>query len=203
MTQFCSSVLAKLTGARFVKATNRVLVHVLWLALVMVTISVARAPTAFAHDPALHGFRLVTFKRSIAAPGFTLKDLNGDTVRLEQFRGQYIVLNFWATWCPPCVKEMPSMERLQQHFKDKRFRVVAISVDKEPEQIVQPFVTRLKLTFPILLDPDGTAAHPYGARDLPSTFVLNPDGQVIAAAKGERDWYAEAAISYLNELLER
>ena len=93
------------------------------------------------------------------------------------------------------------MERLQQHFKDKRFRVVAISLDKEPKEKVAAFVAKLNLTFPILLDPDGVTAHPYGARDLPSTFVLNPDGQVIAAAKGERNWYAEEAVSYLDELL--
>ncbi|MFQ5545736.1 MAG: peroxiredoxin family protein [Acidiferrobacterales bacterium] len=169
----------------------------------MATITFALPPIASAHDPALHGFRLVTFKRPIAAPVFSLRNLAGDVVKLEQFRGQYVVLNFWATWCPPCVKEMPSMERLQQHFKDKRFRVVAISLDKEPKQKVQSFVSKLNLTFSILLDPKGIAALPYGARDLPSTFILNTDGQVIAAAKGERDWHSEEAVSYLNELLKQ
>ena len=174
-----------------------------WLARIMAATIALSPAIAIAHDPTLHGFRLVTFKRSIAAPEFMLKNLSGDTVRLEQFRGDYILLNFWATWCPPCVKEMPSMERLQQKFKHKGIHVVAISLDKEPEAKIAAFVARLNLTFPILLDPDGKVSGPYGANALPSTFILNPDGRVIAAAKGERDWYGDEAISYFDELLKR
>ena len=173
------------------------------LAIILAAIIALSPSIAIAHDPALHGFRLVTFKRSIVAPAFMLKNLTGDSVRLEQFRGDYILLNFWATWCPPCVKEMPSMELLQQKFKEKGIHVVAISLDKEPKEEVAAFVAKLKLTFPILLDPDGIVSDPYGANALPSTFILNPDGRVIAAAKGERDWYSEEAISYFDELLKR
>ena len=173
------------------------------LARIMAAIIALSPAIAFAHDPTLHGFRLVAFKRSIAAPEFMLKNLTGDTVRLEQFRGDYILLNFWATWCQPCVKEMPSMKQLQQHYKDKGLQIVAISLDKDQEAKVAAFVARLNLTFPILLDPDGIVSDPYGANALPSTFILNPDGQVIAAAKGERDWYAKEAISYFDELLKR
>jgi peroxiredoxin len=173
------------------------------LAIILAAIFSLSPSIAIAHDPALHGFRVVTFKRSIAAPEFILKNLSGEIVKLEQFRGDYILLNFWATWCPPCVKEMPSMERLQQKFKDKGIRVVAISLDKEPQAKVAAFVARLNLSFPILLDPDGIVSDPYGANALPSTFILNPDGRVIAAAKGERDWYGEEAISYFDELLEQ
>ena len=173
------------------------------LAIILAAIIALSPSIAIAHDPALHGFRLVTFKRSIVAPEFMLKNLTGDSVRLEQFRGDYILLNFWATWCPPCVKEMPSMELLQQKFKEKGIHVVAISLDKEPKEEVAAFVAKLKLTFPILLDPDGIVSDPYGANALPSTFILNPEGRVIAAAKGERDWYSEEAISYFDELLKR
>ncbi len=173
------------------------------LAIILAAIIALSPSVSFAHDPALHGFRLVTFKHSVAAPEFTLKNLTGDSVRLEQFRGDYILLNFWATWCPPCVKEMPSMEQLQQKFMDKGIHVVAISLDKESEEKVAAFVARLNLSFPILLDPDGIVSDPYGARELPSTFILNPDGRVIAAAKGERDWYGEEAISYFDELLKQ
>ena len=93
------------------------------------------------------------------------------------------------------------MERLQQHFKNNGMRIVAVSLDKESQEKVAAFVAKLNLTFPILLDPDGIVSDPYGANALPSTFILNPDGQVIAAAKGERDWYAKEAISYFGELL--
>ena len=95
------------------------------------------------------------------------------------------------------------MELLQQHFKDKGIHVVAVSLDKEPVEMVAAFVAKLNLTFPILLDPDGIVSNPYGASALPSTFILNPEGRVIAAAKGERDWYGEEAISYFDELLKR
>ena len=95
------------------------------------------------------------------------------------------------------------MELLQQHYKDKGLQIVAISLDKDQEAKVAAVVARLNLTFPILLDPDGIVSDPYGANALPSTFILNPDGQVIAAAKGERDWYAKEAISYFDELLKR
>jgi len=170
--------------------------------VIVVAACICLSPTmAIAHDPESHGFRLVTFKRSIAAPEFTLKDLAGDSVKLEQLRGNYILLNFWATWCPPCVKEMPSMERLQQHFKDKSMQVIAVSLDKEPEAVVAEFVARLKLTFPVLLDPEGIVSGPYGASALPSTFIVNPEGRVIAAAKGERDWSSDEAISYFDELI--
>ena len=170
-------------------------------AIVMATIITLSPSIAIAHDPASHGFRLVSFKRSIAAPEFTLNNLSGERVKLEQFRGDYVLLNFWATWCLPCVKEMPSMERLQQNFKDRGIQVVAISLDKEPKEKVAAFVDQLSLTFPILLDPDGIVSGPYGASALPSTFILNPDGRVIAAAKGERDWYGAEAVSYFDELL--
>lgn len=173
------------------------------LTTIMAIIFLLLPSIAISHSPAEHGFRLVTFKRSIAAPDFMLKNLNGDSIRLKQFQGDYILLNFWATWCAPCVKEMPSMERLQQRFKNKGMHVVAISLDKEPEEKVAVFANKLKLTFSILLDPDGKVSHPYGARALPSTFILNPYGQVIAAAKGERDWFSEEAISYFDELLRR
>ncbi len=93
------------------------------------------------------------------------------------------------------------MERLQQHFKGKSMQVVAVSLDKEPEAAVAEFVARLKLTFPVLLDPEGIVSGPYGASALPSTFILNPEGRVIAAAKGERDWSSDEAISYFDELL--
>ena len=93
------------------------------------------------------------------------------------------------------------MQQLQQNFKDRGIQIVAISLDKEPEEKVAAFAARLKLTFPILLDPDGKVSGPYGAYALPSTFILNPDGRVIAAAKGERDWYGAGAVSYFDELL--
>ena len=155
-----------------------------------------------AHSPQAHGFKLVTFRRPAPAPGFSLNTPQGTSLALDSLRGKVVLLNFWATWCPPCLKEMPSMEQLYQQFKAQGFTVVAVSTDKEGAAQVTPFVERLKVTFPILLDPDSALSKKYGARDLPSSFLINGKGQVIAAAKGERDWFSPGARSYLAELLQ-
>lgn len=154
-----------------------------------------------AHDPALHGFKLVTFARPFPAPGFTVEDLSGARTELAGYRGKYVLLNFWATWCPPCLDEMPSMEVLHQRFKDRGFVVVAISSDKEGASIVQGFIDKLDVSFPILLDPDGRVARAYGAKNLPVSFLLDRQGQVIAAAQGARDWASKEALTTVNELV--
>ena len=154
-----------------------------------------------AHAPDLHNFRMVTFKRPFSAPGFQLPDLETHMRALSDFQGHYVLLNFWATWCKACLKEMPSLEKLYQRLQSHGFVVVAVSTDTEGDAKVTPFVSKLQLTFPILLDADQAVSKRYGARDLPSSFLLNPQGQVIAAAKGERDWFSEQALSYFDELV--
>jgi len=156
---------------------------------------------AQAHAPELHQFNLVKFKRSFPAPSFTLPDPNGELKTLESFAGNHVLLNFWATWCVPCLTEMPSMEKLHQKFKDRKFHIVAISSDKEGAAQVKPYLKKLGVTFTILLDTDGRVSENYGARNLPSTFLLNPKGRVVAAAMGERDWFKEGAVTYFDEML--
>ncbi len=158
---------------------------------------------AAAHAPQSHNFKLVAFRRPLPAPEFTLTGPAGAPVRLSDFRGKVLLLNFWATWCPPCVKEMPSMEALYQKFKGRNFVVLAISLDEKGAAAVKPFLRKLKLTFPVALDPDSKVSGIYGARDLPSSFVINGEGQVVAAAKGERDWFSPDAQSYMEELISR
>ncbi len=159
------------------------------------------AAPAQAHAPEQHRFRLVTFKRPPAAIAFEIPSLEEKPVTLADFRGKLLLLNFWATWCPPCVREMPSMEALYQKYKGRNFEVLAISLDEKGAAVVRPFVKRLKLTFPIGLDGKSEVSARYGARSLPSSFLIDPDGRVIAAAKGERDWFSPEAQSYLEELL--
>ncbi|MCH9046967.1 MAG: redoxin domain-containing protein [SAR324 cluster bacterium] len=142
--------------------------------------------------------RLVEFRRPIPAPDFKVESLSGDKLSLQDFRGKTVLLNFWATWCPPCVKEMPSMEQLYQKFRNQSFSVVAISIDEAGAGIVARFVKRLNLSFPIGLDPNKLVSKAYGTNALPSSFILNSEGQVIAAAKGERDWFSEAAVHYME-----
>ncbi len=158
-------------------------------------------PLARAHDPALHGFQMSTFEPPFPSPDFELPLLESDSASLETYRGDFVLLNFWATWCPPCLEEMPSMESAYQKFKDRGFTVVAISSDEGGADDVTPFIEKLGVTFPILLDADKAVSSEYGAHNLPLSFLLNREGQVIAGAVGERDWSSEEALSVLDELI--
>ena len=171
------------------------------LALALLLVGLLPAP-ARAHDPALHGFNLVTFERPFPAPAFSAQRLRGEQTPLSAFRGRYVLLNFWATWCPPCLEEMPSMDALHRDYRERGLSVVAVSSDKEGAAVVAGFVEKLGVTFPILLDPDGSVATAYGARNLPVTFLLDRDGNVVAAAQGARDWNSSEARSTIAEYLD-
>lgn len=156
-----------------------------------------------AHAPQFHDFRLVAFSRPFPAPGFQLPDLADKPQQLADFKGQHVLLNFWATWCAPCVEEMPALEKLHQRLRPHGFTVVAVSTDTAETETtkIEAFLRKLNVTFPILRDADQAISKEYGARDLPATFLLNPNGEVIAAAKGARDWASAQALSYFDELL--
>ena len=134
-------------------------------------------------------------------PNFTLKDLQGKTVELENFRGKVIFINFWATWCVPCRAEMPAIEELYQQFKDKDFVVLAVSEDLAGMSIVAPFVEELKLTFPILLDPDLSIQDRYGIRALPSTFLIDKTGIITHKMLGARDWTQKQTLELVRKLV--
>ena len=154
---------------------------------------------AYGHSASQHSVRLVEFNPPLAAPAFTLPGLEAEAVSLGHYRGQFVLLNFWATWCPPCVKEMPSMERLTSRLDRHPFTVLAVSLDEEADVLVAPFVERLGVTFKIALDPDSRVAALYGAKELPVTFLIDAEGRVVAAAKGERDWGSDDIVEFLLE----
>lgn len=135
----------------------------------------------------------------VSAPDFTLPGLTGQ-VALADFRGQYVLLNFWASWCPPCLAEMPAMERLWQHHRDSGFMMVAVSVDADPAK-VKPFVAEHKLTFPIALDPRMEVAAQYGVRALPSSFLVDRAGNLAGLAIGPRAWDNDASHSLVEGLV--
>lgn len=154
------------------------------------------------HAPELHGFRMVVFQPPAAAPGFRLAGLRTAEIALENFRGRFVLLNFWATWCPPCIEELPSLQALAGELAGEGLSVVAISVDKPEDQAkVARFATDLGLTFAIPLDSENAIAKVHGVREFPSTFLIDPEGRIVAAAKGERDWASKDAVSYFREHL--
>jgi peroxiredoxin len=135
------------------------------------------------------------------APDFTLMTLEGRPARLRELRGKLVLLNFWATWCAPCLHEMPSMERLYQTFKPTDFVLLAVSMDHQGEEVARPYVANLKLTFPVLLDKTSGVGRQYSVRGLPTTYLIDPDGRLIGAVIGARDWYRTEAKALIAGLL--
>jgi peroxiredoxin len=111
---------------------------------------------------------------------FALWDLQGNTWTLKELRGQAVLVNFWATWYPPCRREMPDLEALYQHFKKQGFVVLAIS--DEDERKVQPFVDGNRFTYPILLDPGRKVHRPHDFEGIPKSFVYDREGKLVAQA---------------------
>lgn len=133
-------------------------------------------------------------------PDFTLPDPAGKKVSLKDFRGKLVMLNFWATWCVPCREEMPAMERLYQEFKDKGFVIVAVDLkDKKTDALA--FIKELKLTYPVVFDPEGEVGILYGAWGLPATYLIGPKGEGLARMWGPADWYSPGARTLVQALL--
>ncbi|HSF30372.1 MAG TPA: TlpA disulfide reductase family protein, partial [Candidatus Tectomicrobia bacterium] len=110
---------------------------------------------------------------SVVAPDFSLPDLAGNVRRLRGFRGQVVLLTFWATWCPPCQTDIPAMEGLYQTYKARGFEVVAVASDGQGAEAIQPFVTQRSLGFTTLLDATGQVTRLYGVTALPTTYLLD------------------------------
>ena len=137
------------------------------------------------------------------APGFRLPTLRGDVVDLQSLRGKVVVVNFWATWCPPCVEEMPSLEKLHRTLGPEGLVVLGVSVD-EDEAALRAFVTKAGVTFPILRDPGGAGpSTAYRTTGFPETFVVGPTGTLVESYVGPAEWATPGAIDHFRELLRR
>ena len=147
-------------------------------------------------------YDLTKLKEPLAAPAFELPDMDNEIQSLKQFKGKVIMLNFWATWCPPCRREMPSMEALYQDYKDRPFIVIAIN-EWESEEIVFPFLGQLSVfpTFPILFDQSGDLSKQYNVKGLPTTFIINKQGQIVYRAIGGRDFNHPEVRKILLQLM--
>jgi peroxiredoxin len=121
------------------------------------------------------------------APAFEYSDLNDKIHKLADYKGKPIIINFWATWCPPCRKEMPSMNRAWKHLKDEGIQMLAINIG-EDEANVHLFQNEHPIDFPILLDPTSESLENWRIRGLPTTYVISPNGTVAYSAIGPRKW---------------
>ena len=120
-----------------------------------------------------------SIKQGMLAPNFTFPDLDGKKVSLSDYRGRVVFLNIWATWCPPCVEEMPSIENLHNQLKTDAFKILAVSIDSTGREAVVPFMKKLNLTFPVLLDLEGEIQNLYGLTGVPESFVIDREGMVV------------------------
>jgi peroxiredoxin len=131
---------------------------------------------------------------------FELMTFDEETVRLSDFRGKIVFLNFWATWCYPCRIEMPAMENLHMQMKDYDFVMVAIGL-KESAQQIRSFFEEKKLTFTSLVDPEGKVAKQFRIASIPTTLIVNKKGIVIGAALGPRPWDKKMSIRMFKYLV--
>ncbi len=125
----------------------------------------------------------VGFKPGTEAPAFTLKTLEGKEISLKDLRGKVVLLNFWATWCPPCKEEMPLFAEVYEKYKDRGFEILAVSTDTKPET-VKKFVKEYKFPFPILID-DGKISEKYRVQGLPTSFLINREGKIVKVRLGK------------------
>jgi peroxiredoxin len=123
-------------------------------------------------------------KERKAAPDFALKDSDGKTVHLSDYKGKVVLLDFWATWCGPCKIEIPWLKEFQRKFRDKGFEVIGVSMDEEGWQVVKPFVTELAINYRIVIGDDSTAQLYGGVDALPTAFVIDREGRIAAVHVG-------------------
>ena len=137
------------------------------------------------------------------APDFTLEDVGGAPVNLSALRGKVVFLNFWATWCPPCRTEMPSMEMLNEVFSSSDFVMLAVNVEKEGREVVPAFLERNPHSFKILLDLEEEVQRAYGVYRFPETFLIDKEGRVARHYIGAYNWSAVNILRQVKELVDQ
>lgn len=152
---------------------------------------------AFAQNSSYNIEKLVGQK----APDFTLKDLEGKPINLSSFKGKVVLLNFWATWCPPCKAELPSMNRLYQQLKNRGLVIIAVSTDRSVS-VIRDFTKNNPLDFIVVIDSDLRVSRSfYKVFMLPTTFIIDKRGIISGRYFGEQDWTDKKFISEIEALL--
>ena len=151
-------------------------------------------------DAANAGRLMDAISGSPKASGFSLDSTDGSTVSLDDFKGKFVLLNFWATWCAPCREEMPSMSNLHGQLKSKGLEVVGVHVGPSLAG-VKKFLNEVPVDFTILLDKDMSLSG-WGVRGLPTTFLINPEGKMIYSAVGEREWDSSEMVKFISGLMD-
>ena len=139
-------------------------------------------------------------RAALPAPELKAHDLTGAPKTLADYRGKVVLLNFWATWCPPCQREMPSLERLRTKMAGRPLEIVAISSAETPDE-VNAYLSKMKLGFPVLLDTDSSNTRRWKVFALPTTFVLDAKGRVRHVLTGPAEWDEGEALAVAESML--
>ena len=137
------------------------------------------------------------------APDFKLRNLKGNYESLSSYRGEVVVLNFWATWCVPCRVEMPSFEKLFRRYRSEGVTVLAITLDKNSEERIKSFVDEYGLSFPILLDDKSEVERLYPSMTIPFTYVIDREGRIVARVDGAKNWESNETFEAIDYLLKK
>ncbi len=158
------------------------------------------AATLAAFVSRLHAAELKRWKGNAVAPPIDLLSVDGTPLSLRQLRGTVVLVNFWATWCEPCVTEMPSLQQLRDELAASSFEVLAVNYQEGPARI-SSFMQKMNLTLPVVRDTDGSVARAWGARIFPASYLLDRSGRIRHALSGGADWTSPPLISTIRTLL--
>ena len=144
---------------------------------------------------------LESYKGNTKAQPFSLKDVTGKTYTRNNFTGKVTIINFWASWCPPCVEEIPSLNRLRKKMQGKKFELISINYAQTAPQI-KDFMQKVAVDFPVLIDPEGKIAAKWNVVAFPSTFVIGPDGEIQYGVNAAIHWDTVEVINQLQKLIQ-
>jgi thiol-disulfide isomerase/thioredoxin len=167
--------------------------------IVLVTALFTASAIADDIKPLLKALGVLSVEPTVAVE-ISLKDIDGEAVKISQYRGKIVFVNFWTSWCPDCREEMPGIERLHKRFGKDDFVVLAINL-QESAATARRFMARMKLSFKTLMDSKGKVGLRFGVRSIPTTYILNREGQIVARAFGPRDWDGPAAYKLFETLI--
>lgn len=145
-------------------------------------------------------YRLIPIPGQPTAPDFTLQQLNAAKRSLHALKGKVVLVNFWASWCPPCIEEIPSMNRIYQRYREQGLEILAINFQEAPERVTE-FLKQVEADFPILFDPDGAVAHQWNVFSMPTSFIVDHNGAVRYSVSRSIHWDLPESTAVLEQLI--
>ena len=171
--------------------------------IILIAILLLFSLPAFSQERGLYStIGIQPVRNDVKTPDFSLEGLNVKRVQLSALKGNVIFLNFWATWCGPCKDEMPPMEALYQHYRERDFVLLAISVDEGSPEPARKFIQKSRYRFPVLLDPAGKTLDLFEIDRIPATVIIDKKGKMIGRAIGPRDWSKPEVFSLIDQMLD-